>query len=96
MAIEVQLRDEFGGVLDAPLEAFLESNEIPWDDPRFPSLRWLDAYGNTTFGRVRMEVVLPELERFVTTLPKDRAQAILRLAKRCAREVHTYLVFHGD
>lgn len=97
MPINVCLRTESGHVVSVPGNAFLESQDVPEvTDQSFPYLRLLDPYGDTVFSRWQMVAVLPELERLALAHPSERMDAILGLARICARDIHTYLVFKGD
>lgn len=70
------------------------------DPSKYPYLARVDPFGITTFNRLQMELVIPELTRLKeeegalgiqTTI--DR---IINLARQCSEQVHLYLEFEGD
>lgn len=97
MPVNVVLRSEAGHHLDNPPDALLEQGDLPHHhDKSYPYLRLLDPYGDTVFSAIQMAAVIPELERLAGVEPSLAMEAILQLAHRCQREVHTFLVFQGD
>jgi len=73
---------------------------LPFDDPAYPMLQYIDEYGDTIFSRLQMRGFLVEWDRLTQTLtdPNQRkiALEIRGLAERCQRELHTFLRFIGD
>jgi hypothetical protein len=100
MGLDVYLEDEFGEELDSALD---ESGRLaaawPAGNPAYPMLRHVDAEGATTFNRLQLEVVVPELAEFEKAAApelKPLAARVLRLARKAAAEPHLYLRFLGD
>lgn len=70
------------------------------DATRYPYLAYVDPFGKTTFNRLQMDVVIPELTRLRLEKNADPVRAvidqIIELANRCSDDVHVYLEFEGD
>jgi hypothetical protein len=69
------------------------------EESAFPMLGYVDPYGDTTFNRSQMRLVIPELRALIergTEDESDAAREILTLAERVEHDIHTYLVFEGD
>ena len=100
MGLDAYLEDEFGEELDSALdEGGRLSSAWPAGDPAYPMLRHVDAEGATTFNRLQLETVVPELETFEKSAApelKPFAARVLRLARKAAAEPHLYLRFLGD
>jgi hypothetical protein len=73
---------------------------IPFGDPSFPLLRFVDEYGDTLFSTSQMEGFLPEWNVLITRAANDDEKEVLlqirRLAEKCKAEPHTFLRFGGD
>ena len=73
---------------------------IPFEDPTYPMLQYIDEYSSTIFNVSQMRGFLVEWDRLVQTLtdPKQREVAleIRRLAEKCQKNPQTYLCFNGD
>jgi hypothetical protein len=84
----------FAHDFDGPLYRAIEAGEP------LELIKHIDPYGNTVFNGVQMPTVVAEferLEKYVEDSSEKRAlAAVLRLARMCEAEVHTYLVFMGD
>ena len=100
MGLDVYLEDEFGEELDSALD---EGGRLaaawPTGDPSYPMLRYVDAEGTTTFNRLQLEAVVPELEAFEKKASSDAKPFVVRavrLARKAAAEPHLYLKFLGD
>ena len=100
MGLDVYLEDEFGEELDSSLdEGGALAAAWPTGNPAYPMIRFVDAEGATTFNRLQLETVLPELEAFEKAAPPDAkpfAARAVRLARKAAAEPHRYLRFLGD
>lgn len=97
MAINVEFRDERGSAILVLDGVYLTPAHLPdYDDLRYPYLRLIDPYGDTVFSAYQMTAVVPELEAWAAERPSAEIQAVSAVARRCADEVHTYLVFVGD
>ena len=64
MGLDAYLEDEFGEELDS----FIDDGGalaalIPTGDAEYPMLRYADVEGTTSFNRLQLAVVVPELER---------------------------------
>lgn len=102
MGIDVRVESE-DGVAEATLHDSDDLTEqlLPaLEDERSPCLRFIDPYGDTTFNQLQLPFLIKELEAVVATVGdailQKHGTAILKLAKRSASEVHTYLKFYGD
>ena len=100
MGIDVQLQDERGNKLDEvpdPTNRLAKILPSP-DDESFVCLRFIDAYGDTTFNKFQMRALVPELERVraktETQGDRELLDRIIALARRC--ETHLYVKFIGD
>jgi hypothetical protein len=73
---------------------------LPFGDPTYPMLQYIDEYSNTLFNGLQMRGFIVEWDRLTETLtdPKQRKIAldIRRLAEECKRKPQTYLRFIGD
>jgi hypothetical protein len=100
--ISVELRDENCRPYDDSLPAitaigFELARVLPnEDDLEFPLLRLVDPYGDTVFNRLQMRQLIPELERLASRSKSAAVDQVLTMARVCASEVHSYLVFVGD
>ena len=96
MSLSVELRTESGEVLGQVGEDYLPD----FENDEFPTIRFIDRYGDTIFNRLQMKAVLPELHKLRERARNDRERSvvagIIRLAEKCAEDVHLYLVFIGD
>lgn len=99
MGLDCILEDEFGEELDVveDAEGALAAS-WPCGDPAYPLIRRVDLEGNTTFNRLQLGDVMPELERLAAAAPavRLRLQAILALARKAVSEPHLQLRFLGD
>jgi hypothetical protein len=100
MGLDAYLEDEFGEELDSALD---EDGRLaaawPGGDAAYPLLRHVDVEGVTTFNRLQLEAVIPELAALEKTAAADLRPAlgrVMRLARRAAAEPHLYLKFLGD
>jgi hypothetical protein len=97
MPIAVELRNESGGIRGRHPDMHVEASDLPaYDDARYPYLRLVDPYGDTVFSHHQMVAVLPEIEMLANERLSRRIDQLLDLARRCATEVHTYLLLIGD
>ena len=68
------------------------------DFGQFKLIKYLDPYGDSTFGSRQFDDLiadLRELEKTGQLIPKQMAE-LLELINECKSEVHTYLKFYGD
>lgn len=102
MALVLELRDQAGGIVasagEAPPDKLLP---IPTaDDDRFPLLRGIDPYGDTTFSSHQAVWLADELETLLGNERHPARQQMIRdaaaLARECAARPHSALVFIGD
>ncbi len=99
MGLDCILEDEFGEELD-----LIEDGDgalaasWPCGDPAYPFIRRVDLEGNTTFNRLQLADVMPELERLAEAAPavRPRLRAIVALARKAVAEPHLQLRFLGD
>ncbi|MDX6770776.1 MAG: hypothetical protein SF051_14670 [Elusimicrobiota bacterium] len=99
MGLDCILEDEFGEELEV-LDDADGSLAASWPsgDPAYPYLRRVDLEGTTTFNRLQLADVMPELERLAEAAPavKPRLRAIVALARKAVAEPHLHLRFLGD
>lgn len=73
---------------------------LPIDDPRFPTLRWVDPYSNTIFNGMQMYPVLEELDRLIAEAADEEDKDVLgqvrKVAIQCRDHPQLYLRFIGD
>ena len=73
---------------------------LPFGDPAYPMLQYIDEYGNTVFNGLQMREFLEEWDRLTQTLAnldqRKIALDIRQLAEKSQREPQTYLRFIGD
>lgn len=65
---------------------------------QFKLIKYLDPYGDTTFGRRQFDDLiedLKQLEKAQQVKPEQMGE-LLGLINECKNEVHTYLKFYGD
>lgn len=99
MGLDCHLEDEFGEELDGVEDADgVLAACWPVGDAGYPFLRRVDLEGTTSFNRLQLADVVPELERLVEAAPPARARlrAVLNLARKAAAEPHLHLRFLGD
>lgn len=69
-------------------------------DESFPCLRFLDPYGDTTFGRIQVASVLSELEllkiRATTSTELSAIDDLMELARQAEEYPHRFLLFQGE
>lgn len=84
------------GEVDGATPAYLPD----FDCDQFPTIRFIDRYGDTIFNALQMQAVVPELrklrERARTRQEKSVVDGIIELAQECTKEAHRFLVFVGD
>ena len=102
MGLDVYLEDEFAEELDSYLdEGGGLAAAMPAGDESYPMLRYVDVEGTTSFNRLQLAAVIPELERLAAAgaIGEGAKQAltrVIRFARKAAAEPHLYLRFLGD
>jgi hypothetical protein len=97
MPINVKVRWEDCETLVVLEGVYLTAAHLPaYDDSRYPSLRLIDPYGDTTFGRYQMVAVIPELEALLRERPSPEIEAVLAAARKWCVDRQMYLTFMGD
>jgi hypothetical protein len=100
MGLDAYLEDEFGGELDSFIDdGGALASAIPAGDAGYPMLRYVDVEGVTTFNRLQLAAVVPELERLSEKAPpgaKHALSRVLKMARKAAAEPHLYLNLLGD
>lgn len=99
MGLDCHLEDEFGEELGSVEDADgVLAASWPAADAAYPFLRRVDLEGTTSFNRLQLIDVVPELERLAEAAPAARARlrSILALARKAAAEPHLHLRFLGD
>ncbi|MFQ5417484.1 MAG: hypothetical protein ACE5FL_10605 [Myxococcota bacterium] len=101
MGIDIRLENEVGEEIATLLdyEDSLEKITLECVPKRSPTLRFIDAFGNTVFNRLQIPYLIRELEIARENLSDESAlqfvEDLLALARRCRNEVNTYLKFYG-
>jgi hypothetical protein len=101
MGINVELQTERGETLQvcADTHSLLPRILQRADISGTSCLRFIDAFGDTTFNRGQATVLLQELAGVRPNL-EDRERAlvdcIIRIAEQAERQAHLYLKFIGD
>ena len=102
MGVDVYLESESGEQLEELADpSGLVALLLPdWQDKTSAFLRFIDLYGGTVFNCLQMDTFVSELEAAVEKASEKKViahgRAILKLARKCKDEVHTYLKFYGD
>ena len=101
MGIEVEWRDESGMVLgEVPDSGALLSSALARSSLEKTScLRYIDAYGDTTFNQLQLsELVaeLNELSSFCSGELSVHLRCVADLCEHATGKVHTYVTFVGD
>lgn len=96
--LSVVLTDEQGNILqdlgDRGNELF---RSMPHrDDTDYPYLRFVDPWDTTTFTRVQMSALVPELRRLAEAKSSPAVDRVLDMAEQCESTAHSRLVFIGD
>jgi hypothetical protein len=102
--IKVALEDETGGMLEEVqgrtwlLGRLLSVPSVA--SPDFPILRTIDLYGDTTFNRLQVGLLLEEWSRLQQWAETDEERQLLldveTLAEKCKSKPGRYLKFYGD
>jgi hypothetical protein len=101
MGIDVRLENETGDEIETLLdyEDSLEKIILECERKRSPTLRFIDAFGNTVFNRLQIPYLIREIELARERVKDETVRAfadnLLALARRCRDEVQTYLKFYG-
>jgi|ERR1700719_3050552 ubiquinone biosynthesis protein UbiJ len=73
---------------------------LPFGDPAYPMLQYIDEYGDTIFNGLQMRGFFDEWDRLSHTLAdlnqRKVALEIRGLAEKCQKNPHTFLRFIGD
>ena len=102
MGIDARIEDENGQSIEElgdpkDLVAVLLPRH---DDNSSNCMRFIDPYGDTTFNRAQMPILINELKKSIenTSNPeaKEHGKKLLEMAKKISEEVHLYLKFYGD
>jgi len=98
MGWTIIMEDEDGNTLKMlPKELVIPDEELFVKKP-FRLLKYVDPYGNTTFNAFMFEDLIKDLTELKKYLPAEKKQIdeVIKYAKECNDEVHTYLKFCGD
>ncbi|MFZ1081886.1 MAG: hypothetical protein WAO19_08170 [Candidatus Kryptoniota bacterium] len=101
MGINCYLEDERGKKLDGILdEKMILPKLIPYFDPAFPLIRYIDLYGNTVFNQVQLPEVISELRKLSENIQIDEHRQfldrIIEFISDAQNRVHLYIKFYGD
>ena len=101
MGIDVHLQNESG----ADLRSYFDSQMLlptmldAFDTSKTTCLRFIDPYGDTTFNREQVEVLLIELSQLrdrLDTKTREFVDSIIELGEEVQSGNHLYLKFIGD
>jgi hypothetical protein len=103
MGIDARWEDENGDEIEVVLspprsrfEALIPEANVE----RYPCLRYIDPYGDTTFNQLQLPQLLADLKQAIleSDSPETRAhmESLIDLAQRAIGAVHTYIKFYGD
>jgi hypothetical protein len=100
MSLGVEWQDENGQVLGRYDGPVLQGMLFEFAERDSACLRFIDAYGDTTFNQLQIPVLLEELE----SLGADRelgdqlpvVRALLAFIEQARDQTHTYIKFIGD
>jgi len=100
VGVSAELQDERGARLGAVLDSkSVLARALPEGDTSYACLRFIDRYGDTTFNRLQIPLLIEEIHR-LRNGAADNLLEILdeveRLAQRALAEPHLYLKFIGD
>ena len=98
-SISAVVQDEDGQVLAGPV--FWNSPSLPGaHDTRFPCLRFVDPYGDTTFNQVQLPVLLADLRLLLESSLTNEEVADIRgmqgMIEPYVNNPHSYVKFIGD
>jgi len=102
MGIDARIEDENGQCIEElgdPKE--LVAVLLPrYDDTTSNCMRFIDAYGDTTFNALQISIFIGELKQSIekATNPeaKEHGKRLLEMARTVSEEAHLYLKFYGD
>jgi hypothetical protein len=78
---------------------------LPFGDPLFPFLGFIDPFGNTIFSGIQMQIFLREWDSLIQQVKHEGAvneqdvqylSRVREMAVRCKSEPHVFLRFIGD
>jgi hypothetical protein len=94
MAWTVILEAEIGGDIIDQVDYFFTPE---YDRKDLKLLKYLDPYGDAVFNQNQMEDLIADLVAMKASDAANQSlDEVIRLAKLCKEEEHTYLVFYGD
>jgi hypothetical protein len=99
VAIEAQLRNERGEIIEVVSGVCLQPIVPAMDDVSSPCLRFIDPHGDTMFNAWQAQPLRDELLAGVSTVDETTRPAIegvISMLDRCAQGVHLYVWFVGD
>jgi hypothetical protein len=101
MPISVALQNIHGKKFKEVVPTTVVLNRLlPFENPRFPLLCYVDPYGNTIFNGLQMRPLLEELDRLADECESDEEKEVLTqirgLAVECRDHTHLYIRFIGD
>ncbi|WP_432979935.1 hypothetical protein [Dactylosporangium sp. CA-233914] len=99
MGISARLTNYHGATVDTVTGHDINELVEAARERSYPMLGYIDAYGDTQFNVVQMQLLIPELESLESAGPeavRATATALLELARKVPRRPHQYLLFLGD
>ncbi|GLI37285.1 hypothetical protein KI811_18400 [Geobacter hydrogenophilus] len=102
MGIDARIEDENGQCIEElgdPKELVVVL--LPrYDDNTSNCMRFIDPYGDTTFNKPQMQILINELKQSIEKASnleaKEHGKKLLEMAKKVSEDVHLYLKFYGD
>ena len=102
MPFRICLQDETGETIESVTDVHgILDGLMPFDErDTFPTIGYIDPYGDTTFNRIQMEPFLAEWRslhaRCADSAVAEMLKKVEHLATQCLNEPHWYLKFEGD
>lgn len=102
MGVNVRWEDENGKRIEEILDPHMCISRLilNTDLARTTCLQFIDPYGDTTFNRLQIPILIEELESVVKKVQDDgigdHLRRVIDLAEKSQDEIHTYLKFYRD
>jgi hypothetical protein len=102
MGIDARIEDENGQCIEELYDPKgLVAVLLPrYDDNTSNCMMFIDPYGDTTFNRPQMPILISELKQSIEKASnpeaKEHGKKLLEMARKVSEEVHLYLKLYGD
>jgi hypothetical protein len=92
------IREDFEGNQLSERIEFRPSAIEAFNAPGFILLKYIDPYDDTSFNGLMCRDLIKDFYELIKMQPQDQQQInnIIKLAKECTDDPHTYLKFYGD